>query len=251
MLQSNLTNNSISRIRAFTLHFFSSSVILFALYLVISQILYPDSLFIGAQAFDMFKILVPIDLILGPFIMLIIFNPNKSNLKFDVSCVLLFQIAFFLFGAWTLYTARPAFMVFTKDAFYLATANQIDPTYLAKAKDRRFQKVPILGPEWVAARSDLKNHEEVDVMLSMAFGFGIQHFPQHYLPIDSKKQQEILNQAKPIEKLSGLSKEVADNLHKFKNSNLDQQVLFMPLFTKQSTLYVAINGKSGKILKIL
>jgi hypothetical protein len=251
MKQSNLVIRHISRTQAFTLHLISSAVVLLLFYFFISNVLYPDSLFFGAHAFEIFKILVPIDLILGPMIMLIIFNPKKTSLKFDVTCVLLFQIAFFLFGAWTLYTARPAFMVFTKDAFYLATANQIDPTYLAKAKDRRFQKVPILGPEWVAARSDLKNHEEVDVMLSMAFGFGIQHFPQHYLPIDSKKQQEILNQAKPIEKLSDLSKEVADNLHKFKNSNLDQQILFMPLFTKQSTLYVAINGKSGKILKIL
>ncbi len=205
----------------------------------------------GAQAVDMFLILVPVDLILGPLIMLVIFNPKKPSLKFDVTCVLLFQIAFFAYGAWTLYTVRPAYIAFAKEAFYLATADQLEPTYLAKAKDSRFQKVPILGPEWVATRNDLSDEEKEDVLFSMVGGFGIQHFPQHYLVIDSQKQQEILSKAKSIDKLPNLSSESFEKLDKFSKAHSKDKVLFIPLFAKKSTLYVALDAKTGRTLKIL
>jgi hypothetical protein len=251
MLQSNLKPLPLSRSRAFTLHLISSAAVLFVFYFFISQILYPDALFVGAQGVEMFKILVPVDLILGPLIMLVIFNPKKKSLKFDVACVLFFQIAFFAYGAWTLYTVRPAYIVFAKEAFYLATANQMDPAYFAKTKETRFQKVPSLGPEWVATRTDLNKEEKEEILFSRAGGFGLQHFPQHYLAIDSQKQQEILSQAKPIEKLPDLSNEYSEKLKKVTNAHATEQILFIPLFTKQSTLYVALDAKTGRTLKVL
>jgi hypothetical protein len=251
MLQSNSKSLPLSRSRAFTLHLISSAAVLFAFYLFVSLVWYPDALFIGAQGLDMFKILVPVDLILGPLIMLVIFNPKKASLKFDVTCVLVFQIAFFAYGAWTLYSARPAYIVFAKEAFYLATANQMDPAFLAKVKETRFQKVPQLGPEWVATRTNLSNEEKEELAFSAVGGYGLQHFPQHYLAIDSQKQAEILSQAKPLEKLPDLSSEHTEKLKNFTNAHATVQILFIPLFTKQSTLYVALDAKTGRTLKVL
>jgi hypothetical protein len=251
MLQSNSKSLPLSRSRAFTLHLISSAAVLLVFYLFVSLVWYPDALFVGAQGLDMFKILVPVDLILGPLIMLVIFNPKKASLKFDVACVLVFQIAFFAYGAWTLYSARPAYIVFAKEAFYLATANQMDPTFLAKAKETRFQNIPNVGPEWVATRTNLSNEEKEEIALSAMGGFGLQHFPQHYLAIDAQKQKEILSQAKPIEKLPDLNSEQSEKLKQFINAHATEQILFIPLFTKQATLFVALDAKSGRTLKVL
>lgn len=68
--------------------------------------------------------LVAIDLILGPALTWLVFKPEKSRrmLIFDLSVIILVQVAAFSYGAWALYSQRPLYLAFVLDRFEVARA---------------------------------------------------------------------------------------------------------------------------------
>ena len=66
------------------------------------------------------RIMAFVDLVLGPTLTLIIFDPSKSRraLLFDFSMIGLAQVGAFTWGAYAVHTQRPVAMVFWEGSFY-------------------------------------------------------------------------------------------------------------------------------------
>lgn len=242
--------SSMSRWRAFSLHLLASAALIFSFYLFASQVLYPDALFVGAQASEMFKILILVDLVLGPLIMLVIFKPGKPKLKFDVACVLIFQCTFFAFGAWTVYSARPVFLVYAEAQFNMATANQIDPNDLSKAANPLYQQLPKLGPIWLAAETQLSKEQKEDILFAGTAGLGIQHLPQLFTPYANAKT-EILTKAKSAKQLTAIAQEDRNRLLAFEEKHPQLKLLFLPMKGKTTYMFVAVDSTTAEVKAIL
>ena len=93
--------SSLSRLQAFGFHFLASAAVIAIIFSFVKLVWYPHQLFEAANGFDLLKILVLVDLILGPLIMLIIFNPAKKSLKIDVSTVIECQLLLLGYGVWS------------------------------------------------------------------------------------------------------------------------------------------------------
>jgi hypothetical protein len=72
-----------------------------------------------------FLMLLAIDLILGPLMTLVVYKPNKSSLTFDLTVIASLQLAALIYGMHTVGTARPAYLVFTKERFDLVQAHEV------------------------------------------------------------------------------------------------------------------------------
>lgn len=240
----------LNRPQAFLLHLCASAIVLFAFYLFVSQILYPQALFWGVDGWSMFKILIPVDLILGPLLMLLIFKPNKPKLKFDVYCVLLFQVVFFIYGAWVIYSARPVYITLMDDHFYVSTANQIEAKDLALASDEHFQTLPKLQPNWVTQRSYLSQEERNQLSIIRQKGEPIGFYPQ-FLTALNKSKPLLPKQAKSLDQMLSISAEDKLKLSTYVADHKEIGIVFMPLYSKTSLMYVAINQKTAEILRIL
>jgi hypothetical protein len=68
-------------------------------------------------------IIIGIDLILGPLLTLIVFNHNKSSLKFDLWVIALVQTAALIYGTWTIHQTRPIALAFINSNFSTLYAN--------------------------------------------------------------------------------------------------------------------------------
>ena len=113
---------------------------------------YPGPLFEVSGAIGLLSILVPVDVVLGPFLTLLVFKRGKPLLMaIDMSCIVTAQVAALLYGAWTIAEVRPAYIVLFDKRFEVVRSMDI-------AKGTPW-KAPLAGPEWVAVLP--KNAEEI------------------------------------------------------------------------------------------
>jgi hypothetical protein len=112
-----------NRYQAFAVHMAISLVIFFILLVCITQYWYPGILFDTGNGWKAIGMIVGIDLILGPLLTLIVFNHNKSSLKFDLTVVALVQTAALIYGTWTIHQTRPIALAFVNSSFITIFAN--------------------------------------------------------------------------------------------------------------------------------
>lgn len=112
-----------NRYQAFAVHMAISLVIFFILLVCITQYWYPGILFDTGNGWKAIGMIVGIDLILGPLLTLVVFNHNKSSLKFDLTVIALVQTAALIYGTWTIHQTRPIALAFVNTSFLTIFAN--------------------------------------------------------------------------------------------------------------------------------
>lgn len=240
----------LNRFQATGLHLIASITIILVIFSWVKWIWYPQALFFAASGFDLMKILIVVDLILGPLIMFIIFNPKKKSLKFDVSAVLICQLLFLAYGLWSLYTVRPAYIAFVDSEFALVRANDLESEDLKKARHVEFQQLPLFGPLFVGTERPSDKAEQDALMFASLENVGIESFPQYYVPFE-RIQGKLPALSKPLEELE-IDKERLKNLEAIRSTlqKSIKTVLFCPVKLKGPYLYAAVDASNGAVLGI-
>lgn len=112
-----------SRWQAFAIHLGISVIIFFALLAVILLFWYPGILFNIDGGWTGLRIIIGVDLVLGPLLTLVVFKAGKKGLKFDLSCIAVFQSLCLLAGMWIVYSERPIALVLAYDTLYSLAAD--------------------------------------------------------------------------------------------------------------------------------
>jgi len=107
----------LNRYQAFGSHLLISLLIFAVILVCITQYWYPGILFDTGNGWKAVGLIVGIDLILGPLLTLLVFNPKKSSLKFDLSVIAAVQIAALAYGTWTIYKTHPVAIAFVHTHF--------------------------------------------------------------------------------------------------------------------------------------
>ena len=118
----------------------------------------------------LFFLVVSIDVICGPLLTLVLWNPAKPRrvLLQDMLIVCAVQLAMLTYGVYTVAVARPVHLVFEVDRFRVITASEIDPAALSAAPEG-LRELPWTGPTLIGVRSPRNNDEFVKSLdLSLA-----------------------------------------------------------------------------------
>ncbi|RKZ60048.1 MAG: hypothetical protein DRQ44_13120 [Gammaproteobacteria bacterium] len=117
-----------TRLVAAGFHFLGSVFVISLFLSVVYFIWYPKPFYIIHSVFDAVKIALIVDLVLGPFLTLVIFNLKKPRAELirDMSIIVLFQIAALSWGVHITYKMRPVFFVFQDETFYSMTKEDIN-----------------------------------------------------------------------------------------------------------------------------
>jgi len=181
----NLSN--ITRFNAFLIHFSISLVIFFILLYFILLQWYPQPLFSTDGGWRVIRIIVGVDLVLGPLLTLIVFKPGKAGLKFDLTMIALVQAIALSWGIWTTYNERPAAVIYTLDFFTPVPAYQLAEQGMTAKKLKQF------GDKWpVAIFSNIPEDKKSEILAkAMREGKPLYLAPEYYTKF-SKKQANIL-----------------------------------------------------------
>lgn len=112
-----------SRWKAFAIHLGISVAALLALLAVILAFWYPGILFRIDGGWTGLRIVIGVDLVLGPLLTLVVFKAGKPGLRFDLACIALFQATCMAAGMWIVYTERPLALVLAYDTIYSLDAD--------------------------------------------------------------------------------------------------------------------------------
>lgn len=129
---------------------------------------WPFSELVGGR--DLFLILVGVDVVCGPLLTLILWNPKKPRreIYIDIGFVITIQAVALVYGLHTVVQARPVHLVFEIDRLRLITAAEVAPEDLPLAPPH-LRTLPWTGPTLIGVRSPLDNEERLrSINLSIA-----------------------------------------------------------------------------------
>lgn len=116
-----------TRFAASGFHFLVSLSVFSLLVGILLWFWYPTPFFSASGGWQGLRLVAAVDLVLGPLLTLVIFNPQKSRreLSIDIAVVVLIQMTAFLWGIRTVYEQRPVAVVFLDTSFYTVPAAAI------------------------------------------------------------------------------------------------------------------------------
>jgi len=188
-----------SKTKAFFIHFGVSLMVVSTLLAVMLLLWYPQPYFKAFEALDIIKVLIGVDLVLGPALTLVVYKPAKKSLWFDMSCIAALQVAALIYGTAVIYQQRPYFVVFAADRFEILARSEVDEAEIDSPalRDKPWGR-PILAvakmPEDPQARRQL--------IEETLFGGkpDIERRPALWRPYASE-QRQVLNRARPLQEL--------------------------------------------------
>jgi hypothetical protein len=245
--------DGVTRWKASAIHLGFSCAAASMVAVLVFFIWFPRELLKATGGLDLFSVVMSVDVILGPLMTLVVFNPRKKSLKFDLAVIALLQIGALAYGLYVVSQARPLYVVFTIDRFDVVTSADISPIEWAKVGDSRYRSAPWFGPKYVAAKNPSDESErQIILFSSLNGGADLQDFPKYYVPYQVLASQAA-KQGKPVESLIKHRPQEADLIERFlaQRHLIPSQVVFLPLRAKRGDMSAMLHVGTGDILGFL
>lgn len=242
---------SLTRFQAAAGHLVISLIIGLIVLSTMLFVWFPSPLFYAMGGAELLLLIVGVDVVIGPLITLIIFNPKKKFLLIDLSIIALLQMAALGYGVFAMYSGRPVYIVATDVDFKIVTASELDPSDIAEARLDEYRTLTLTGPRLVGTRVPDNPVERLKVANASAFGVGVESYPKYYVPYDEVRG-EVLKAAKPIAQLQ-LSAEDAEVLTSYlrKASKQGGDIRCLPVSAKFQGLTAILGAEDGAFLSLL
>ena len=241
--------HSASKVAAWHL-FFSALAFAFAAVLVFC-VWYPlpyNKLLGGNQLFLM---LAAVDLVCGPLLTLLVFNPGKRRreLCLDLGLIALIQLGALGYGLYSVAQARPVYLVFQVNDFRAVVAAEVDQADLIAAPSD-LNELPWFGPKLIGTRSPIDSADRTNATERALQGQEISMRPTWWQDYELNRSQALLA-AKPMSELVRMhpSKRLFINTAFADVKASSVEVVWLPLVSRRASDWVVlIDAGSAKVL---
>ena len=233
-----------SKLRAFLTHFAISATVLSAAFVVIFFAWYPAPYFQVAGAWNVVRILIGVQLILGPLLTLILFRPGKAGLVFDLSIVALIQVIALVYGLTAIYEERPYFVVFAVDRFEVLARKDVDETTI---RDERLKQKEWSEPIYAVASVPESLEEQQQLIEDVLQGKpDIDRRPEFWSPY-AERSDEVLEAAIPLAEFRKRRPDAAAVADEFIASHPDgDRFVGLPVIGKQGAYVIVLERERRK-----
>lgn len=235
------------RLKFFLSHLFISLLIALFVIGLMSFIWYPAPLAIAVGVTDIFLMLLIIDVILGPLLGLLIYKEGKKTLKFDLSVIILIQIAALCYGVFSIEQGRPAWLVYNVNRFELVRKNELVDSNIQQAHPH-FQKPSWFKPQYVATEfaKDIQQRND-EMFAEVLSGISLAQRPERYVELTQAKNQ-IQQHALLLTELKQYNSktEFEKTLAKYPEADA-----WLPLKANAVDMAVLIKKETAEVIKIV
>lgn len=240
-----------TRWKAASIHFGISVVIATALFATMLLLWYPRPYFHAAGGQKLLLLLIGVDVVIGPLLTLIVFDPRKKNLKLDLAVIVALQLAALVYGASIMFNARPVFVAFAGDRFELVEANAIATVDLEAARPA-FRALPLTGPRIVGTRLPVNPQDRERLAMAAMVGGSIGVFPQHYVPY-AMVARDAIARGQPVSKLRTRNAAQAADIDAWvaASGRPEATLRYLPLQARHGDMTVIIAAATGDVLGVL
>jgi len=248
-----MPSRNLNRFQAATIYLGLSALIAATIVGLMLLVWYPLPYFEAMGGDTLILLMVGVDVVLGPIIVLVIFNPAKKYLRLDLAIIALFQLVALAYGCYVMLRARPVYNVFTVDRFEVIAANQIDNEALAAATLSEFKTLPHMGPRVIAAVAPTDPGEQLAIAMSaMGGGADLSRLPRFYVPY-AQMAAKAANQAKRLEVLAKRQPDDAGVIRDFvaASGRREDEMGFLPMAARNKDMSVVVSLNTGDVIGIL
>lgn len=202
---------------------------------------------------ELFLLIILVDVVCGPLLTLVLFNSAKPRLELlrDLAFVVVIQLSALAYGLFTVWEARPLYLVMEIDRFKVISAPDL--------REAKLQDLPAeMQPRWIGAPVTVgirppKDAEERSKVLfeSVDGGRDYAERPEFYVPYKGEAALRTLLRAKKLveflQKYPDQRKEAEDIASK---KGLDvAEIQYLPVVGRQD--WVALLDEQGQIIGYL
>jgi hypothetical protein len=132
-----------SRYKAALIHLLISALLVSNVIGVVFWVWYPHPAFEAVGAFSIIRLLVAVDLVMGPTLTLVVYKHGKPGLKFDLTVIAIMQVVALIYGSYTLYIEKPQYMVFAIDRVEFVSKKSVDQSEIRydELREKPFAKL--------------------------------------------------------------------------------------------------------------
>lgn len=143
-----------TKFKASALHLLLSVVVVSLIMLNIIYFWFPLAFLELTDFKSIATLIIAVDLVLGPVLTFVAFNPNKKSLKLDLSIIAVIQISALTYGLNALYQVHPLYITFAQNGFTLIRAQDAQPQNAVHAEYKistfssaklAYAKIPVDG----------------------------------------------------------------------------------------------------------
>lgn len=212
----------------------------------------PYRLIAGGQS--LFLLVVSVDLVLGPLLTFVAFNPAKtrSHLIRDLAVIAALQLAGLAYGVYSVYLARPVAVVFEVDRFRVISDADVLHSELPQASPE-FKSLPLTGPLLAFARVPTHGEEKLKAFELSMQGYDVGSRPLYWEPYGDKQREEAAGKTRPVKALYDKYPEHKAQLDAVaQKSGLPvEQLGFLPIISRNADWSVLLDKKTGNLVGFL
>ena len=177
------------RLKFFFSHLSISFLIALLVIGLVFFVWYPAPLAKAVGVTNIFLMMLAIDVIVGPILGWLVYQEGKKTLKFDLSVIILIQIAALCYGVFSIEQGRPAWLVYNVDRFELVRKNELVDTNIQQAQPQ-FQKPSWFKSQYVATEFAKDIQQRNDEMFAEVLGgISIAKRSERYVELNQEKKQ--------------------------------------------------------------
>lgn len=236
--------------RAFVIHLSLSAAVVAALAATMWRLWYPQPFFMHDGGWQMLRLIVLVDVGIGPLLTLLVFDRAKPELRRDLAVIAALQLAAFACGTWVMHAWRPAFLVHASSTFHsvpwpdmLRATPDPGPARAIAAMTSPPARVVLDLPRDAAARGAL-------LQRSLAGGPAVIHLGQYYRAVDEEAFRNIAAEGADIEALARADPEVRaalDGLRARHGAGIEGFV-FVPAQLRYGMLMLVFDRRTGTLV---
>ena len=217
--------------------------------LIIGSVLFMlfPKIFIDVTDFkEVAAIIVSVDLILGPLLTFVVFNPEKAKrlIYFDFAVIGAIQLSALVYGAFALYQIHPVYITFNIDRFTIVTARDAEPE---KAVIDEYRVSKLTAGKLAFAKMPDDTEKQNELLFSVADGGeDLEKMEEYYVSIENNIA-DILIKSLDVELLEKTKESKTEVKEFFENhkGKIDKFV-FIPLNNDKKEAILVLDKKTVK-----
>lgn len=201
--------------------------------LVMLLVWYPAGYFTLMGGGRLLAIVLGCDLVLGPLVFLVIYDPGKSRLagRVDAAALAAVRIAALAFGFSVVADSRPAFTVFAIDRFNVVAAFEVERADLVGHDGGAAHEVSWRGPERVELRLPKDPKQQNQALELELRGINLHTLPRYFAPFVPQhalaKAEALLALAERHPAIAASARQIAESA-----GLPDGEVVWLPVETR-------------------
>jgi hypothetical protein len=240
-----------NRFGAFLVHLAISLVIFAVLAALVVYAWYPDFFFASDGGWQGIRIIVLVDLVLGPLLTLIVFDRRKprGELTRDLGIIATFQLACLVAGTWVVFAERPLALVYVDGRFYTMSADDyrnagVPVPDLSALPGPWPKRVVVELPEDPAAQSEIRRR----ALMSRR---SLRTLVEHYQPLTFDALQVEREAFDPAELQSRDQQTRQLPVWLAEHGGSLEDYAFFPFGSRYDYIFLGLSRENGEILGLL